>query len=58
MHQESDIKKCARDITLILGSAHQKKYFDQIYKKFNDEKLMKVSLFCRSIFEEKNENID
>lgn len=44
-HAEADLRDCARDICFILAIAHQKRYYQSLYRKFSAMKYQNVAEF-------------
>ena len=48
-YNDSDIRNCARELCIILNTAHQKKYYSAAYKKFSSPKYQSVAKICADL---------
>lgn len=54
-HQnEKDVHKCAKELCYIITNAHQKRYYQAIFKKYSKKKHFEVAILCKSLSETKS----
>lgn len=47
--RDSEIRNCARELCIILNTAHTKKYYSAVYKKFSSQKFLSVAKICEDL---------
>ena len=50
-YRDSDIRSCARELCIMLNTAHTKKYYSAVFKKFSSEKNLFVAKICEDLSE-------
>lgn len=47
--RESELRNCARELCIIINTAHSKKYYAAVFKKYSSPKYLSVAKICEDL---------